>query len=103
MADGFRIRVDPRAMQHLREAAHERGLVPITEAVADDARRLAPVDTGLMVSTIETRYPENGIGQVWVGGGGEADYWRANEYGLQASAYPAQPFMRPAIYRRRTL
>lgn len=103
MAQGARIRVDPDAARHIREAAHKYGLVPITEAVADDARRLGAVDTGLMVSTIETRYPKPGVGQVWVGGGGRADYWRANEFGLQASAYPAQPFMRPAIYRRRSL
>lgn len=104
----------------------------ITEAVADDARAGCPVDSGDLLSTIGTRYPGRLRGVVKVGGRGilahDVDYWADVEYGTAphwiTSHGPwslrsdegvyfgrrvwhpgtqAQPFMRPAIYRRRRL
>lgn len=100
--DGFKIRIDPRWQRHMRDAAHRNGVRPLTEDIADSARRFAPVDTGLMVSTIETEYPAEGTGRVWVGGRGQAHYWSTVEYGDPTNPrYPVQPFMRPALYQRR--
>lgn len=104
----------------------------ITEEVADDARAHCPVDSGDLVSTIRTRYPGRLHGQVVVGGRGplavDVDYWAAVEYGTAPHwitsrgewslrsdegeyfghrvwhpGTKAQPFMRPAIYKRRNL
>jgi len=105
----------------------------ITEAIADDARAGCPVDSGDLVSTIGTRYPGGLRGVVKVGGRGvlahDVNYWAAQEYGAaphwieshgpwslhdpETGAYfgrkvwhpgsQAQPFMRPALYRRRRL
>jgi hypothetical protein len=104
----------------------------ITEAIADDARAECPVDSGDLVSTIGTRYPGGLQGIVKVGGRGvlaDVDYWASVEYGSaphwieshgawslhnpDTGAYfgrkvwhpgtTAQPFMRPALYRRRRL
>lgn len=104
----------------------------ITEAVADDARAECPVDSGDLVTTIGTRYPGGLHGVVKVGGRGvlahDVDYWAAVEYGsaphwitshgkwslrsdegvyfglrVWNPGHAAQPFMRPALYRRRRL
>lgn len=105
----------------------------ITEAVADDARAGCPIDSGDLVSTIATRYPGKLHGIVKVGGRGplahDVDYWAAVEYGsaphwiashgkwslhnAETGEYfgrrvwhpgtQAQPFMRPALFRRRKL
>jgi hypothetical protein len=104
----------------------------ITEAVADDARAECPIDSGDLVSTIGTRYPGKLHGIVKVGGRGplahEVDYWPSVEYGsaphwitshgawslrsdegvyfgrrVWHPGTQAQPFMRPALYRRRRL
>lgn len=91
----------------------------ITQEVADDAQRNAPVDTGELRSSI-TAIPELGI--VTVG----TDHWAPQEYGARphriepdtkealswpGGAHPvayvnhpgnrAQPFMRPAVYKKR--
>ena len=96
----------------------------VTEAVAVDARRGCPVDTAELLGTIETSYPRLGVGRVHVG----TDHWHETEFGSrshvirprnkQALAWPGadhpvakvehpgtpeQPFMRPALYRKRRL
>lgn len=108
------------------EARTQDDLVVIVEAIADDARRGCPVDTGNLEATIHTTY-RPGVGYVHVG----TDYWAAVEYGsnpheirprdpsgalaffwlkagrhvvlkrVQHPGGPAQPFMRPALFRRR--
>lgn len=99
-----------------------KGVKKITEAVADDARAGCPVDSGDLVLTIKERYPGNLEGWVVVG----TDHWEATEYGspphlivshgkwslrsdddeyfgriVHHPGTPEQPFMRPALYRRR--
>jgi HK97 gp10 family phage protein len=65
----------------------------ICDDIAQDARAIAPVDTGEMVSTIRSAGSE---GRVYVG----SDHWYFVEYGT--SRMSAQPFMRPAAYTRRS-
>lgn len=96
------------------------------EAVADDARDLAAVDTGEMKSTIHIRYLSGRVRHVHVG----TDHWQFVEYGTSPhvitpkdkkalwgptmpTSHPvarvnhpgaeAQPFMRPATYKKRAI
>lgn len=64
-------------------------------AIAGDARRLAPVDTGTLRDSI--RHEVSG-GVLWVLVG--VDYGGDVECGTSRMA--AQPFLRPALYRRRS-
>lgn len=105
----------------------------VTEAVAEDAIAGCPIDSGDLVETIRTRYPGGLRGLVVVGGSHgfavNVDYWAAVEYGSEPHLIvshgswslhndetdeyfgrvvhhpgtPAQPFMRPALFRRRRL
>lgn len=90
---GTRIDWDYDGLARLYLLIDEAGR-PITDAVADDMRRLVPVDTGQLRSTIEDTYID-GTGVITVG----TDYWQHVEYGT--SKMDAQPFIRPAVYRRR--
>jgi hypothetical protein len=106
------------------EAAEGRGVRRITEAVADDARAGCPVDSGDLLLSIGTAYPGKKRGYVTVGTG----HWKETEYGsrphiirshgpwslrsddgeyfgpvVHHPGTPAQPFMRPAIYQRRSM
>ncbi|GAA4082704.1 HK97 gp10 family phage protein [Actinomadura miaoliensis] len=90
----------------------------LAEMVAEDARRFVPIDSGELQSTIQARG-----NRVYVG----TDYWHIVEFGsrphtiyprakkalywrgaahpvhrVRHPGTPAQPFMRPALYRRRT-
>lgn len=64
-----------------------RQVKAITEAVARDAITECPIDSGDLVSTIRTRYPGLGRGQVVVGGSAprrlahRVSYWAAVEFG----------------------
>lgn len=108
------------------QADTQDDLVRIVEDIADDARRACPVDNSDLHDSIETAY-DPGIGYVHVG----TDHWIPTEYGspaheikarnprgalaffwlkagvhvvvksVQHPGTPAQPFMRPALYRRR--
>jgi len=101
----------------------------ITEEVAVDAVRGCPVDRGDLKRSIHTTFPDKLTGRVWVG----TDHWRPTEYGslphpikarrpggvlafywekhgrwffgplVNHPGTPAQPFMRPAIYRHRLI
>jgi hypothetical protein len=97
----------------------------VTEAVADDARAGCPYDSGELFESIKERYPGDLIGVVEVG----TDHWQETEYGspphiirahgdyslhnpetgeyfgpvVHHPGTPEQPFMRPALYQRRSL
>src|SRR5690554_2724607 len=100
----------------------DRTTARVVEDVERDARRLCPTDTHELVSTI--RSETNGRhGRVIVG----TDHWAAVEYGARPHVIhvrhkrvlsngeeffgrevlhpgnPPQPFMRPALYRKRVL
>ena len=72
---------------------------PITDEVAEDMRRMVPVDTGRLRGSIEEEHGE-GYGLVWFGDPDEGiDYHLYVEYGTSRMA--AQPYARPALYRER--
>jgi hypothetical protein len=106
------------------KAAEGKGVRKATEAAADDARAGCPIDSGDLVESIGTRYPGGLVGVVVVG----TDHWAETEYGsaphiirshgpwslrsdddeyfgpvVHHPGTPAQPFMRPALYRQRAL
>jgi hypothetical protein len=107
------------------KAASGKGVRKSTEATADDCRAGCPIDSGDLVESIGTRYPGGLVGVVVVG----TDHWADVEYGsrphiirahgpyslhnAETGEYfgpvvhhpgtPAQPFMRPALYRQRAL
>lgn len=68
-----------------------------------DMRRLVPVDTGHLRSTLHAEYdPDTGVMTV----GADADYATPVELGHVTSSgsfVPPQPFIRPAIDARRDL
>lgn len=92
----------------------------VAEEVANDARRMCPIDEGDLVASIKARG-----NRVWVG----TDHWAPTEYGsrphlivshgtwplrnrttgdvfgrvVHHPGTPAQPFMRPALYRSRAV
>lgn len=92
----------------------------LAEDVADDARRFAPVDTGALRVSINARG-----NKVWAGGdiapyvmhvefgtkphvitprNKKALYWTGAAHPVKLVRHPgteAQPFLRPAIWRRR--
>jgi HK97 gp10 family phage protein len=78
----------------------------LAEDVASDARRLAPVDEGDMVSTIRVLKSGKKARKIAVGGikgkvtGKPVDYAVYVERGTSKMA--AQPFMKPALYRYRS-
>lgn len=97
----------------------------VAEAVADDARDMAPIDTGELVESIGVAHVRVLTWHVTVG----TDHWKFMEYGTLGRnpvivprikkalwwpglsrpvprvnnhpGNPAQPFMRPATYQRR--
>lgn len=92
--------INPAGMAGLR-AECVRWQHQIADEVARDARRFAPVRTGALKANI---YRVGG--RVYVSGGEYAAgrrrgtfYWFFNEYGTRRMR--AQPFMRPAIFKRR--
>jgi hypothetical protein len=108
------------------EARTQDDLIEITEAIALDCRAGCPIDSGAMLATIHTTYtpgnsyihvgtdhwPSTEYGSVdheitprgpgyplrffWLKMGRWASFWRVHHPGT-----PAQPFMRPALLRRR--
>lgn len=111
------------------EAECDRIAMVVTKAVAADARRACPVDTGALLATIREAHHAPMVGRVYVG----TDYWASVEYGsrphdirahnpngalhffweregrevffrsVHHPGTPAQPFMRVAIYTVRAL
>lgn len=121
MAQGFEF--DPNVLDNIALAAGT-SLGIVLDEMADDARRACPYDSGDLHDSIEPERITPTHGRVWVG----TDHWAATEYGsmpheirstgpwplrddagnvfgrvVQHPGTPAQPFMRPALYRRRTL
>lgn len=91
--------LDEGGLGQLSREVDEELVHPITDEVAEDMRRMVPVDTGALRSTIEEEHGE-GYGAVWFGEPEEGiDYHLYVEYGT--SRMDAQPYARPALYRER--
>ncbi len=88
--------MDARAERAV-SAAVEHMLDRIAGAIAQDAQRLVPIDTGHLRSTIHTEPPEGRSVRIRA----SADY--AGHVELGTSRMDAQPFLRPALLRRRSL
>lgn len=85
----------------LHRVVDERLVHPVTDAVAEDARRYVPVLSGDLLSTIEAEHLD-GEGRVHCGDIERGiDYHLYQEFGTSKMA--AQPYMRPALYKTRSV
>lgn len=83
--------VNPTAMakvEYLLQRAQEQ----ILEEIAEDATRMAPMDTGALKASIHVRGNKVVVG---------TDHWIYPEYGTENMR--AEPYMRPALYKKRHL
>lgn len=78
--------------------AVDAGVQQTAEAIAQEAQRLVPVDTGALRTSIEV-FGAGGSGARTVEAGQGLDYAAFVEYGTAKA--PAQPFMTPAAARHR--
>lgn len=91
MPDGFRMDPDAWAkIQRLSERARDR----VLDDIAEDARRFAPVDTGELRESIHVDKHAHEVVA-------SADHAVYVEQGTENMA--AQPFLAPALYKRRNL
>lgn len=98
---GTRVVIYADGIEKIHRVVDEKLVHPITDAVAEDARRYVPVLTGDLLSTIEAEHLA-GEGRVKCGDIGRGiDYHLYQEYGTSIMA--AQPYMRPALFKRRSL
>lgn len=79
------------------EAAKNRLCDRVTEAIAEDARRYAPVDTGELRGSIQATPAVDGVGHV-IATADHASYVELGTYKMDA-----QPYLRPALYQRRAI
>lgn len=109
MAERVRVVETPGASRLIAEAT-EGTISEILEQVAADARRLVPVDTGDLRASIKVLGTEvqgdRVVGRVGAGDPGRptGDYAAVVE-GLAPKPtenYPVQPYLRPALYRKRS-
>jgi hypothetical protein len=94
------IRIDQGGVDSLAEYVQTR-LGRLAGQMVDDARRLAPVDTGALKASGRVTRMSAELWRISFGGGlpdGRAVY---NELGTVNM--PAQPYIRPAVYRERSL
>lgn len=85
----------------LHRIVDEKLVHPVTDAVAEDARRYVPVLSGDLLSTIHAEHLD-GEGRVHCGDVGRGiDYHLYQEFGTSIMA--AQPYMRPALYKTRSV
>lgn len=96
-----RVTLSAAGMGELSRVVDERLVHPITDAVAEDMRRMVPVLSGDLLATIEAEHLP-GAGRVNFGDvDGGVDYHLYQEFGTSRMA--AQPYARPALYRRRSV
>ena len=94
-----RVRIHEGGMDGLQEAA-DRYAGELAEDIADDMRRMVPVLSGLLRGTIRVEHGSP-VTRIWVGDtAAGVDYHLYQEFGTSRMA--AQPFIRPAVYRRRS-
>lgn len=95
MADDFTIRLDPDAVNNLVNSSEVGAhLLQVGLQVETAAKRLAPVDTGRLRSSITTNMHVDSEGPVVVIGT-DVDYAVYQEFGTSRQA--GTPFLRPAL------
>lgn len=96
-----RVVISAPGMVRLRREVDAKVLRPVTDAIADDAQRYVPVLSGELLSTIHAEHLA-GEGRVHCGDIGRGiDYHLYQEFGT--SKMQAQPYMRPALYKTRSV
>lgn len=96
-----RVVMNRAGLVRLRTVVDEKLLRPVTDAVAEDARRYVPVLSGDLLATIHAEHLA-GEGRVYCGDiSAGVDYHLYQEFGTSKMA--AQPYMRPALYKRRSV
>lgn len=106
MADEVRIVVDPHAVARIRAEVEAKALPQLLRAILSDAERLVPVDTGDLRASGEILGIRDGVGRVGFGTDPETETYAAVVEGLAPKptpGYPVQPYLRPALYRKRRL
>jgi hypothetical protein len=98
VARGSRIEVDPTAQVHIAEV-NDRLRRWLAGQITSDARRIGAVDTGTMVENIQPALDSHVVVAPFGGAEENPDVPIWQEYGTENM--PAQPFLRPAAYRRR--
>jgi len=91
-----RFRPEPGWHKNVERAIDNGLLVPLCKAITKDAQRYVPVRTGDLKRDI-TWEVQSGVGRI----GSNLDYSEYVERGTPKMA--AQPYLRPALYRVRTL
>lgn len=101
-----RVRVNP-ALDRLLLAEVDDPLETVLEAIANDARRICPVDTGKLRASIDVLGIVDHIGRVGAGKVEDGtDKYAAVVEGVATKPtpnYPEQPYLRPALYRQREI
>lgn len=96
-----RVVLNAAGLDRLAREVDEKMVHPITDAVADDMRRYVPVLSGDLRGTIEEEHLD-GEGRVYFGDpDAGVDYHLYQEFGTSRMA--AQPYARPALYKRRSV
>jgi HK97 gp10 family phage protein len=98
---GTRVRIHAGGIASIQVAA-DRFRDELAEDIATDIRRLAPVLSGALRKSVrvDTGGP-GGATRIWIGDAAAGvDYALYQEYGTSKMA--AQPFIRPAVYLKRT-
>ncbi|KND38481.1 HK97-gp10 family putative phage morphogenesis protein [Streptomyces acidiscabies] len=91
-----RFEIDPSWQQHL-EPEENAALEMLGDQILPDMQRHCPVRTGRLKSSLEAQV-ENSVLRV---GSRDVDY--SVDVELGTSTHPAEPYMRPALYRQRSL
>lgn len=93
-----RVRMYAPGVAEVQHAAGRYG-GELAEDIAADERRLVPVLSGALRATIRVEHGSP-VTRIWVGDTAAGiDYHLYQEFGT--SIMDAQPFIRPAVYRRR--
>jgi hypothetical protein len=106
VADKVRVVVDPQAAARISAEVEAKCLPRLLDMILADAKRAVPVDTGDLRASGEVLGISNGVGRVGFGTDPETELYAAVVEGLAPKPnpnYPVQPYLRPALYRKRSL
>jgi HK97 gp10 family phage protein len=91
-----RFEIDRAWQQHL-EPQENAALEKLGDQILPDMQRHVPVRTGRLRASLDAEV-QNGVLRV---GSRDVDY--STDVELGTSTHPAEPYMRPALYRQRSL
>lgn len=89
--DPMEIRLNPQAIREIEQRSNSF-VEDVTQQIADEIRRNAPVDTGELQNSIQA--VEGGI-EI------DSDHWAPVEYGNRKNGVAPNPFIRPAVNKPR--